>query len=209
VLDLLQVQISAAIGLAATTFGFSLGVARHRRPGGKVQVVASGNPMAGTQAVWIVGSLMALFWAAGFFLLPEYAYHWPGVPDFPFSWIVQLTGVGLGITGGLLYSRSARALGTMMTPTIRIQEDHQFVRSGPYRFIRHPIYSAILLIAMGQALLFLSPIAALLTVVLGILAIYRSGLEEKLMSSPKGFGRAYREYASTTGRFLPRMTQAR
>ena len=78
-----------------------------------------------------------------------------------------------------------------MTPVIQVQEGHQLLQTGPFRYIRHPVYTAIVTGALGQTLLFLSPPLAFLTVLLACLAMYRARLEEALLSSPQAFGAAY------------------
>jgi len=205
VLGLLFVQISAAVSLVATLAGFLVGLKRRRRPTGAVRVRLKKHPPRWTEVAWILGTFVAIFWPLGIFLLPEYAYHWPAVPDFPGSWVVQIFGVPLAIGGGMLFSRAARALGTQMTPAIQVQEGHQLLRTGPYRRVRHPVYTAILAIALGQTLLFLSPLAALLALLIFGLAEYRAHLEEDLLRSPEAFGPTYDAYMAETGRFLPRL----
>jgi protein-S-isoprenylcysteine O-methyltransferase Ste14 len=91
-----------------------------------------------------------------------------------------------------------------MTPAIQVAEGHQLVQVGPYRYIRHPAYTAIVSGAIGQSIVYLSPILALVALVLIGLAVYRAHLEEDLLGSPEGFGEAYSEYVTRTGRFLPR-----
>ncbi|MFZ0892150.1 MAG: isoprenylcysteine carboxylmethyltransferase family protein [Thermoplasmata archaeon] len=208
-LGLLVVQISAGIALVATSVGFTSGISRTLRSGQSVGVVISRTPAQGTQLAWIVGTLVALFWPAGVFLVPMYAYHWPAFPDFQYSWIVQIAGVVLGVAGGLIYSRSARALGAQMTPRIQIRKGAHLVQTGPYRYVRHPVYGAIIVIALGQTFLFLSSLAAVLTVLLVCLALYRARLEEGLLGSSDGFGSIYRSYVTHTGRFVPRFRAAR
>jgi len=92
-----------------------------------------------------------------------------------------------------------------MTPAIQVQKDHQLLQTGPYRSIRHPVYTAIISIALGQTLFFLSPPLALVTVLLAGLAWYRARLEETLLASPAAFGKTYEVYMARTGRFLPRL----
>jgi protein-S-isoprenylcysteine O-methyltransferase Ste14 len=147
--------------------------------------------------------LVAFFWPVGIFLVPMYAYHWPAFPDFAYSWVVQVLGVVLGVSGGLLYSRSVRALGARMTPVIQVRRGDELVEEGPYRVVRHPMYIAVVMISLGQTLLCLSLPAAILTLILLGLAIYRAQLEEGLLGSTEGFGTAYASYATRTGMFLP------
>ncbi|MGI0156337.1 MAG: methyltransferase family protein [Thermoplasmata archaeon] len=208
-LHLFYVQISAAIAFIATLVGFVIGISRTRRFRGSIRVVARGAPARGTEVLWLGATFIALFWPVGIFLFPSFAYHWPPYLNFPYSSYVQVGGVVLAVLGGWLFSRSARELGKQMTPAIQIRQDHQLVQTGPYRFIRHPVYTAIMVIGLGQTLLFLSPAAAVLTALLAVLALYRARLEEALLASPEGFGATYATYISRTGRFFPRLRSSR
>jgi protein-S-isoprenylcysteine O-methyltransferase Ste14 len=83
--------------------------------------------------------------------------------------------------------------------------DHQLVRDGPYRYVRHPIYTALIAIAVGTTLVYRSYLL-LVVAALSIFAhLWWAATEEKLLSSPEGLGDDYRTYASRTGRFLPRV----
>jgi protein-S-isoprenylcysteine O-methyltransferase Ste14 len=209
VLALPIVQVCACVGLLATIAAMIVGLARRPRLEPPVQVVATRAPARGTQFLWLLGTFVALLWGVGVFVAPEYAYHWPAFPDFPGSWAVQVLGIALSVTGGFLFSRAAQTLGKQMTPVIQLRRDHQLIRTGPYRYIRHPVYTAILLVALGGTLFFLSLPVGVLTVLLFGLAYYRARLEEALLASPEGFGETYREYMGRTGRFLPRLRAPR
>ena len=52
--------------------------------------------------------------------------------------------------GGLLGSQSVRALGRFMVVEIEVRSDHQLVTHGPYARIRHPMYTALLLLESNQ-----------------------------------------------------------
>ncbi len=203
------VQLFAGVGIAATSVAVALGIVRRPATKEPVRVRVTNAPAKGTQVVWILGTLVAVFWGVGVILLPTYAYHWPALPDFPGSSTFQILGIALSVTGGFLYSRAAQTLGRQMTPAIQVRQDHQLIRTGPYRYIRHPVYTAIILTATGGTLFFLSAPLALLTLVLLGLAVYRARLEETLLASPEAFGATYREYMARTGRFLPRLGSAR
>jgi protein-S-isoprenylcysteine O-methyltransferase Ste14 len=207
VLPLLFVQVWASVALVATIVGILVGGFRLPARRVEVTVVARRTPATGTQTIWILGVFVATFWPIGILLAPMYAYHWPMTNDFLGSWSVQIFGGVLGTLGGLLFARSARAMGRQMTPAIQVQQGHQLLQAGPYRYIRHPVYTAIMASAVGQTLLYLSPVLGVLTAVLVGLAIYRAGLEEALLSSPEAFGGEYQAYMARTGRFLPRLRE--
>jgi len=201
----LLVQILGACCLGALIVGFAAGHRMAPSRAGPAKVVASRDPGRWTEVVWVAGTLVSVLWPVGVLVLPEYAYHWPGFADFPGSGAVQLAGFVAALAGGLLFFGAARALGRHMTPAIQVQEGHRLVEEGPYRYVRHPVYTAIITGAGGLAALFLSPVLAGVVLVLVGLALYRARLEEQLLSSPEGFGQLYLGYVARTGRFLPRI----
>ena len=87
--------------------------------------------------------------------------------------------------------------------------DHQLVSGGPYRYVRHPVYTAMIAIALGTALVFRSYLLLGVAALSIVTHLWWAAAEERLLSSPKGLGDAYRTYASHTGRFLPRLRRAR
>lgn len=125
--------------------------------------------------------------------------------SFPGDTYLQAVGFGLFFVGGLLSFASARHLGRFMMVEIAVTEDHELIRTGPYSMIRHPTYTALLLMSLALALFLLH--LALFLNFLAVLAIanYRAGLEEGLLASERGFGQEYRKYMERTGRFFPRL----
>lgn len=208
-LSLLTVQILAGVTVASLVGGFLLGhVLPHpsRKP---VRVVAKRDSSRWTEIVWVGGALLVALWSFGVLLASSYAYHWPATPDFPYSPVLQLFGFLIAMAGGILFFAAARALGKHMTPAIQVQEGHQLVQNGPYRYIRHPAYTAIMAGGAGLSILYLSPPLALITILLAAMATYRARLEERLLSSPEAFGKDYTAYMARTGRFLPRLGRMR
>jgi protein-S-isoprenylcysteine O-methyltransferase Ste14 len=205
VLSLLVVQVLGVCCFVGAIASISLGGPRRWLPREGGPVVARRNPGLWSEVTWAVGSAVSVFWPLGVVADPTYTYHWPPFPDFPASDAFQLLGLAVTIAGGVLFFAARRALGRHMTPAIQVRADHELVRNGPYRFIRHPVYTAIVASTLGLSLLFLSPILLGVAVVLVAMAIYRARLEEELLGSPQAFGSSYAEYAARTGRFLPRL----
>jgi protein-S-isoprenylcysteine O-methyltransferase Ste14 len=82
--------------------------------------------------------------------------------------------------------------------------DQALITSGPYRFIRHPIYTAFLLILGSTLLISANWLIGLTWLGMTLIeVISRIGFEENLML--EYFGDRYREYMKTTGRLLPRL----
>jgi protein-S-isoprenylcysteine O-methyltransferase Ste14 len=85
-----------------------------------------------------------------------------GVPDiwpsfllarlWPHGWAPYWIGVGF-VAGGLLFSIWARLhIGRNWSGSVTVKEDHALVRSGPYRIVRHPIYTGLILAFLGSAI---------------------------------------------------------
>jgi protein-S-isoprenylcysteine O-methyltransferase Ste14 len=73
----------------------------------------------------------------------------PFLPPNPIAAVlgVILTAIGLGIAiAARIY------LGGNWSARVEIKEDHALIRGGPYRYVRHPIYSGILLALLGSAI---------------------------------------------------------
>jgi len=118
--------------------------------------------------------------------------------------IEWLAWVGVAITClGVAIAIWARVhIGQYWSGRITLKEDHQLIRSGPYAYVRHPIYTGLLLAATGTAIA-----NGLLRAWLGLLIIlllhFRKARKEEALLSSK-FGDAYREYHQRSGFLLPR-----
>ena len=93
-------------------------------------------------------------------------------------------------------------LGRFFTTNVSIQHEHALIITGPYRWVRHPAYSG-LLIALAAAGMAMGDVIALLslTVPSFFALVFRLGIEEGLLN--KKFGAAYRDYSKTTWKLLP------
>ncbi|MCZ6835853.1 MAG: isoprenylcysteine carboxylmethyltransferase family protein, partial [Planctomycetota bacterium] len=93
--------------------------------------------------------------------------------------------------------------GRNVTPTSKPRDDATLVTSGPYRFIRHPMYSFGLILFLSISLLSSSWFLALSGFVGFTLLALRTRVEERRLVEK--FGEDYRHYQRTTGQFLPRL----
>ncbi len=97
------------------------------------------------------------------------------------------------VAGGLLLAvASARALGPGLTPFPRPAGGGELVETGPYRVVRHPVYSGGLLVAAGISLA-LSPWALAATAVLGVVWGLKASVEERLLAERYPVYAGYRE----------------
>ena len=103
---------------------------------------------------------------------------------------------------GLLVTVWARVhLGRNWSGTITVKQDHELITSGPYRLVRHPIYSGLLLAFMGGALAH-GEWRGIVAVVLTFWAFWwKLRTEEQWMREQ--FGLAYEEYAHRVAALVP------
>jgi len=119
---------------------------------------------------------------------------------------VRWCGVVAALVGLALLYYSDRCLGENLSVTLRIREDHTLVTTGPYRYVRHPIYTATLLYAAAMGVITAnSVLAAAFFLPMLTLIIERLPREEQMMLD--AFGDRYRDYMLRTGRLLPRIRQ--
>ena len=82
------------------------------------------------------------------------------------------------VVGLLVVAWGAAALGSNLTPFPRPRASATLVDTGAYRYVRHPIYSGLVLAAVGWSLATASPLALVPTVLLGLLFDAKSRREE-------------------------------
>lgn len=132
---------------------------------------------------------------------------WPVFPPFFCEKIVppgpalHVAGVAL-LVAGLAFSVWARRwLGRNWSGIVTLKQDHELIRGGPYRFVRHPIYTGILLGFVGSAIV-RDEWRGVLAVAIGYAALWRKlKLEERWMI--ERFGDAYRKFQAEVPALIP------
>lgn len=114
------------------------------------------------------------------------------------QWLaIMLCASGLG----LRYWAVVR-LGRFFSTHVLIQHQHQLITDGPYRWIRHPAYTGLLLALAGAGLAMGDFLALLLLTLIPFIAFkIRIAMEEKTMT--KQFGQQYLVYSNKTYKLLP------
>jgi protein-S-isoprenylcysteine O-methyltransferase Ste14 len=116
-------------------------------------------------------------------------------------WIAYL-GIALSCVGTAISIWARYCLGEYWSARVTLKEGHQLIRSGPYAFIRHPIYTGMLLACCGTALV-VGEWRGILAVVLLCAAHSRKAMREERMLAQE-FGDQYTAYRHSTGFLLPR-----
>jgi protein-S-isoprenylcysteine O-methyltransferase Ste14 len=106
------------------------------------------------------------------------------------------------VAAGLAFSVWARVhLGRNWSGTVTLKQDHELIRSGPYRFVRHPIYTGLLFAFAGTAVV-RGEWRGLLAVAFFLAAVWRkSRLEERWLGEL--FGDAYARYRAEVAALIP------
>jgi protein-S-isoprenylcysteine O-methyltransferase Ste14 len=120
--------------------------------------------------------------------------------DFPI-WLRWL-GTLFAFIGVVFWIYSQAILGKYWSPQLQVQKEHKIITSGPYRVIRHPIYTAMFIWVIGLALFTANLVFALMALLTITVLILRVPKEEKMMLEQ--FGDEYKKYMQITGRFFPR-----
>jgi protein-S-isoprenylcysteine O-methyltransferase Ste14 len=98
------------------------------------------------------------------------------------------------VVAALIYFRSWRFRAA-------VDAQHELATGGPFRFLRHPIYMGLNLLALGSAIWVPTAIVWAAFVLMAIGSDLRARAEESLLTQV--FGSAYREYSARTRRFVP------
>lgn len=115
-----------------------------------------------------------------------------------------LTWVGAAIMiSGIIFRRYViSVLGKYFTANVQIQKDHELIKAGPYRYIRHPAYLGILIVALGLGIALANWISLLLCIVFPVIGVMqRIKVEEKELE--RHFGKQYQDYRKNTWCVIP------
>jgi protein-S-isoprenylcysteine O-methyltransferase Ste14 len=103
---------------------------------------------------------------------------------------------------GLLFGIWARTtLGGNWSANVVFKEGHELVLRGPYRYVRHPIYTALLLMLLGWVVLRGTPMAWLLFVIVSAGLWVKLRMEEQMMT--RHFPEEYSRYKSRAKALIP------
>lgn len=112
-------------------------------------------------------------------------------------------GVGALLAGVALLVWTFRSLGANLTDTVVTRKKHTLVVHGPYRWIRHPLYSAAGLFIPALSLIAANWFFFVFGIALLCVLVMRTRIEEANLVAR--FGDSYQDYMARTGRFLPRI----
>jgi len=146
--------------------------------------------------------LLTIAWLAFFLPLIWIATPVLASADYTLRPVPLLTGTLCLALGLWLFQLSHADLGANWSITLEVREKHTLVTQGVYRQVRHPMYTALLLYSVGQALVLPNYVAGpSYGVTMALLVALRIGPEERMMLEE--FGKDYQEYMAQTKRLVP------
>jgi protein-S-isoprenylcysteine O-methyltransferase Ste14 len=128
----------------------------------------------------------------------------PGLTGWFLPWRLHLlvpTGAIVQAAFLVLAVSARRHLGRNWSAEVRIAVDHQLVRTGPYRFLRHPIYTAMLGMFLGTAIASSQYHALVGLAILFVAYLRKTRLEERILC--QSFGADYDAYCRDTWALVP------
>jgi protein-S-isoprenylcysteine O-methyltransferase Ste14 len=109
------------------------------------------------------------------------------------------------VLAGIAFAFWARwHLGANWSGTVTLKEGHELIRSGPYRFIRHPIYTGLLLSILGTVIQ-IAQVRGFLAFFLVWVCLYAKARREESFLRDE-FGDRFAAHVSHTGMFLPKFS---
>lgn len=120
----------------------------------------------------------------------------------PITPATQITGILLCATGVALAIWARHTLGTNWSGIVTVKQDHTLIRSGPYHYVRHPIYTGIILAAAGTFLAVLPTLQGVISLLFIFLGFgLKSRLEERFLT--REFPDEYPRYRRQTKALIP------
>jgi protein-S-isoprenylcysteine O-methyltransferase Ste14 len=173
-------------------FGFELTLAlvrRSRRAPG-----ATRSDGGSLRLLWIVITLAIT-------MAVSLSGYRPGLLPFPLPWIravaLVLYAGGMGLRWWAVIT-----LGKFFTIDVATHDDHALVSTGPFRFVRHPSYTGLLLAFLGFGVSLGNTVSLIVLIApIAVTLAYRMRVEEAVLRS--ALGASYEAYCARTKRLIP------
>ena len=129
------------------------------------------------------------------------AFTDPSTPIWLSSGLIGAFGDIVVLSGLVLSVWSRMTLGGNWSGIVELKEEHELITSGPYRYVRHPIYSGMLLMVLGSAIIYGHASGFLVLIMVAISLWVKSFYEERLLS--EHFQKDYPDYKARTKMLIP------
>ena len=142
---------------------------------------------------WSVGIVLGIFMVPN--LLPQFALRGNVV-------ILFIVGVTLIWAGILFRFWSVQKLGRFFRSKVVIQQEHELIKTGPYKYIRNPSYTGTLVTVLGFGIGIGNWLSIIVLLATGFISfVRRIAIEDRALT--ERFGKHYEEYRKRTWALLP------
>lgn len=130
-----------------------------------------------------------------------YGHSWLRERFVKHSNFVGTIGLSISIIGAIIACTSRYILGKNWSLSVQRKANHQLIQRGIYKIVRHPIYTGLLLLFIGNAII-VGDYRAIIAVLIVFVSLWQKlKKEEKLLSET--FGTKYTEYKNQTKALIP------
>jgi protein-S-isoprenylcysteine O-methyltransferase Ste14 len=126
---------------------------------------------------------------------------WLHARMYPASVAIAVLGALLTMLGVAFACWARYVLGRNWSSVVQVKQDHELIQSGPYRWVRHPIYTGLLLAFVGTAMAIGEWRGLICVVIVAVSFWFKLKLEERWMRD--NFGVAYENYMQRTKALIP------
>jgi protein-S-isoprenylcysteine O-methyltransferase Ste14 len=128
---------------------------------------------------------------------------WIDAFSYPLPAGLRWAGFALGIIAVFFWSWAQIHLDTQWSAQLQLKKDHHLVTTGPYTYVRHPLYVGMMGWSLSVALLTANWIFVAVCVLSIVGVVWRIPKEEQMMI--EAFGDEYKAYLQRTGRYFPKL----
>jgi protein-S-isoprenylcysteine O-methyltransferase Ste14 len=153
------------------------------------------------QRLWYTLPLIVAFY---FLFRPEAHYGLLGTRFVPAGPVSEWLGVGIAAAGVAFAIWARWHLGSNWSGVVTLKEGHELIRTGPYRTIRHPIYTGMLIGLFGT-LVTVGEVRGIIGLSIALWSFYMKAHREESFLAQE-FGPAFAEHRRKTGKFLPKLS---
>ena len=179
--------------------GFVIYVATRGRFASRTKDIESMERRIGLQEMVLLPAMLitSLLFPVIYLFTPLFSFANYELPD-----CIHWCGLAIMVAGLWLFWRSHADLGLNWSATLELRKGHVIIKHGVYRRIRHPMYAAIWLFSIAQALLLNNWLAGWAVVcAFALMYVLRTPIEEQMMRDK--FGKDYEDYMVETVRIFP------
>lgn len=148
-----------------------------------------------------IGHVLLSFLAAVLLAFRNLPVPWLNERFVPETMVTYWAGLLMVLVGLAFAVWARRTLGRNWSGTVTVKQDHELIRTGPYRYVRHPIYSGILLAVLGTAVAFGEWRGLLAFILLTASLLLKVRMEERFMS--ESFPNEYPRYRAEVPALIP------